>query len=180
MSQSVPCSRSAALRLARPVALAGAALALVLLACGESDREAALREASSQLEAAKQEVEQKQELVDRKRDAVEAAREELEKASGALEKARDRLAAAQERVGEYATDAVLFRSVQRRLLEDEKLERVAIAARVENGVVNLSGTVPSAKLRDRAVEVAKKTSGVVRVDSNIQVAGGAGQQASGE
>lgn len=174
MSESIP------VRLARGAALAVAALVLLPLACGESDREAELREASRALEEARSQVERKQEIVDRKREAVEAARRELEKARDELEQARERLAEAEERVGEHATDAVLFRSVQRRLLEDEKLENVAIAARVEQGVVELSGRVPSAKLRDRAVEVAKQASGVVRVESNIEVTAKAGERAPSE
>jgi osmotically-inducible protein OsmY len=60
--------------------------------------------------------------------------------------------------------------VQKRLLEDGDLSDVAIAARVSNGIVTLSGSVPNAKLRDRALEIARAAPGVGSVESRIEVA----------
>ena len=80
-------------------------------------------------------------------------------------------------VNRSATDAVIFRAVQKRLLEDDDLSEVAIAARVSKGVVTLSGSVPNAKLRDRALEIARTTPGVGGVESVIEVPVSAAKQA---
>ncbi len=44
----------------------------------------------------------------------------------------------------------------------------SVKAETNNGVVSLSGTVPSEASRLRAVELAKGTSGVSRVENNIK------------
>ncbi|MFI5216583.1 MAG: BON domain-containing protein [Candidatus Limnocylindria bacterium] len=61
--------------------------------------------------------------------------------------------------------------IQKQLLDDDDLEEVAISARVEHGVVTLSGVVPEAELRERAVKLAESVPGVVSVQDRIQVAG---------
>ena len=60
------------------------------------------------------------------------------------------------------TDAALFRSVQRRLLDDEELEDLAVAAEAAKGVITLRGTVPDQETRARAEEIARATPGVVK------------------
>ena len=98
-----------------------------------------------------------------------AAQEELAAAREALREAEAQLSGFEAKVNLSATDVVLFRSVQKRLLDDGALKDVAIAARVDKGVVSLSGTVPDSKIRDRAVEVARATPGVTSVESRLQI-----------
>jgi osmotically-inducible protein OsmY len=100
---------------------------------------------------------------------MQQAQERLEEARAALREAESEFAQREAVVSRSATDAVLFRAVQKRLLEDEDLSEVAIAAGVSKGVVTLSGSVPNAKLRDQAVEIARATPGVGRVESRIEV-----------
>jgi len=76
-------------------------------------------------------------------------------------------------VEKHTTDDAVFRAVQKRLLEDEGLEHVAISARVHNGAVTLSGTVPDEQTRDLAAEVARSALGVVDVNSQITMASAA-------
>ena len=80
----------------------------------------------------------------------------------------------EEEVGSQATDSMLFRTVQKRLLDDDQLEDVAIAARVEGGVVYLTGTVPDPALGERAAAIAADVPGVSSVQSRIQTLGGVG------
>jgi hyperosmotically inducible protein len=155
------------LSLAAPFAL-GALLA-VTTGCGGESQEQALEEATAALVAereavqeSREEVAARQETVDEAQGKLAAAKEEL----GIREKA---LREAEARVGLEATDATLFRSVQRRLLDDEQLEALAIAVQVKNGVVSLLGTVPDEKDRARAEEVARATPGVVTIDNQIKV-----------
>ena len=100
---------------------------------------------------------------------MEQARAALEEALGEQGEAEVRLAEAQSQVSLYATDDVLFRTIQKRLLEDGSLEGVAISAQVQDGVVLLAGDVPDEELRDRALEIARSVPGSLAVESRIRV-----------
>jgi osmotically-inducible protein OsmY len=109
-----------------------------------------------------------------KREATaKAAQDALAAARGEQREAERRIAEIEKELGSHATDPVLFRMVQKQLLDDDDLEDVGISARVERGVVTLSGVVSKEKLRKRAVEVAESVPGVVSVQDRIQIAGGA-------
>ena len=142
---------------------------LSLAACGGDQAEEKLEEASRYLAKAREAVEEARLDVEERQADAQAAQEELAVAREALREAEEELSGFEAKVDLNATDAVLFRSVQKRLLEDGDLEDVAIAARVDKGVVSLSGAVPEAELRDRAVEIARSTPGVTSVESRIQV-----------
>lgn len=145
------------------------AMAILLGACGEPSAEAQLAEARQQLERARQEVasaEARHEDAQRK---LERAREARDQAAEALRRAKAELARARKEVGRFATDDAIFRSVQRRLLEDEKLSEVAIPVRVKEGVVVLTGSVPERSLAERAEELAREASGVIEVRNHIEV-----------
>ena len=147
----------------------GLATALVALACGGGEPEVDLEQASQAAEEARVQVEQARETVQTRESEVKEAQERLAEARSALREAESEFAQREALVDRSATDAVLFRTVQKRLLEDGDLSEVAIAARVSKGVVTLSGSVPDAQLRDRAVEIARKTPGVGTVESRIEV-----------
>lgn len=149
--------------------LVGLATLLAALACGGSDPEVDLEQASKAVEEVRAEVEKAREMVEAREREAKRAQEQLAEARSALREAESRLAQREAVVDRSATDTVLFRSVQKRLLEDEDLSEVAIAARVSKGAVTLSGSVPDAKLRDQAVEIARTTPGVASVESLIAV-----------
>ena len=154
--------------------LRGAALVFALavagaVGCGESDQEAAFREAIERLDDAREVVTGAREEVDAKTLALERSREELAEAQEALVRAEQGLAEARAGVGVLATDEVLFREVQTRLLDDEQLESLAIGARVEKGVVTLSGEAASQEQSERAAELADEIPGVLGVDNRISI-----------
>jgi hyperosmotically inducible protein len=149
--------------------LLATALATSTLACGGPDPEAELVEASQAVEAAKSEVETARATVEKREAEVQEAQQRLSEARAALQKAQQDVAARKATVDASATDAVLFRTVQKQLLHDEKLQEVAISASVVNGVVTLTGDVANAAQRDRAVELARTTPGVANVESRITV-----------
>jgi osmotically-inducible protein OsmY len=149
--------------------LVGFATALAVLACGGSDPEVDLEQASQAVEEARVQVEKARETVETRESEVKEAEERLSEARSALREAESEFVQREAVVNRSATDAVLFRAVQKRLLEDGDLSDVAIAARVSKGVVTLSGSVPNAKLRDQAVEIARTTPGVGSVESRIEV-----------
>ena len=157
--------------------LVGLATALAALACGGSDPEVDLEQASQAVEEARVQVEKARETVQTRESEVKKAQERLAEARSTLREAESEFAQREAVVNRGATDAVLFRAVQKRLLEDDDLSDVAIAARVSKGVVTLSGSVPSAKLRDQAVEIARTTPGVGSVESRIEVPVSAAKEA---
>jgi osmotically-inducible protein OsmY len=150
------------------IALALAALCLAT-ACREDSREAKLRDAQRELAAAEAELEEARTNLTAKTEALAAAQQAHDEARAAVRQAEARVEAARSEVGVFATDDVLFRTVQTALLEDDRLRDVAIAASVSDGRVTLSGDVPESRLRDRAVELAKKVPGVTEVTSEIRV-----------
>jgi osmotically-inducible protein OsmY len=147
------------------------------LACGGSDPEANLEQASRAVEEARAEVAKDREAVQALESEVQEAQQRLADARSVLREAESELARRETAVDRSATDDVLFRTVQKRLLEDDDLSNVAIAARVSKGVVTLSGSVPNAKLRDRALEIARTTPGAGNVESRIEVQVSAAEEA---
>jgi osmotically-inducible protein OsmY len=129
------------------------------------------------VEEASAQVAKGRELVQARESEVEEAQKRLAEARSTLREAESELARRETAVDRSATDDVLFRTVQKQLLEDDDLSEVAIAASVSKGVVTLSGGAPNAKLRDRALEIARATPGVVKVESRIGVQVSAGKEA---
>ena len=154
--------------------LATAALVFALAAagasCGGNDREAAFREATESLAEAERAAEEARTWVAEEARAAEAAQAELARAEAGLAAAEETLAEARAQVGLHATDDVLFREIQTRLLDDDLLSEVAIAARVEKGTVTLSGQVADTDQRDRAAEIAGAVPGIIAVDNRVSVA----------
>jgi osmotically-inducible protein OsmY len=149
--------------------LAAIAAAALVFGCGGSDPEVDLARASKEVEKTRSARENAAETVNQREADVKQAQAKLEEARAALRKIEAELAKREAKVDRSATDEVLFRAVQKRLLDDAKLASVAIAAHVNNGLVTLTGNVPDAKLRDRATEVARETPGVQRVESQVQI-----------
>jgi osmotically-inducible protein OsmY len=152
----------------------GLAVGLFALGCGGSDPAVDLERASQAVDEARSRVGTAREVVTARESEVKDAKKRLAEAQTALHDAQTELATNEAAVDRNATDAVLFRTVQQRLLEDDDLAKVAIAASVTNGTVTLSGSVPNGELRDRAVEVARATPGVQKVQSRIEVPVAAG------
>jgi len=142
-----------------------------LAGCGDSEEEKieALTEELGKLREGlpklRTEVSEREATAKTANDALAAAR-------GELRERESRIAGIEKELGDHATDPVLFRMVQKELLDDDELEDVAIAARVDHGVVTLSGVVAKEKLRERAVKLAEAVPGVVSVQDRIQVASG--------
>ncbi|MGH8292908.1 MAG: BON domain-containing protein [Gammaproteobacteria bacterium] len=75
-------------------------------------------------------------------------------------------------VGSFADDSYLTSVVKAKLLGNTGLKAFHIHVTTQAQVVTLTGTVPTAALRDEAVQVAKGAGGVKRVVDNIQIGPG--------
>jgi osmotically-inducible protein OsmY len=138
--------------------------------CGGDSQEQELKEATAAVVAKQEAVQSAREEVESRQQVADEARKELEAAESALRIREQELREAESRVGLKATDATLFRSIQRRLLDDAELDDLAIAVQVTQGVVTLRGTVPDESDQARAEEIARATPGVVTLENRIEVA----------
>lgn len=157
------------------MAVASLLLSLVLAGCGGSSVEDELARSEEVLRETRADVLEARDGVREKQGALEAAREELDQARSALGEAEARLAQVESEVDLQATDALLFRGIQRKLLDEKRLAHVAIRVDVQKGVVTMYGTVPDAETRDAALEIGRGFPGVASVNDRIDVSGeGAG------
>lgn len=144
-------------------------LLLLGAGCGGESQEQELADATAAVVEKRVAVEEVRAAVEARQQEVNEAQKELEAARGELQVREQALAEAESHVGLKATDATLFRSVQRRLLDDEKLGGLAIAAEAKRGAITLRGTVPDEEARARAEEVARTTPGVFSVENQIEL-----------
>jgi len=68
-----------------------------------------------------------------------------------------------------AADSAISGEIRRRFNADVELAAYPIGIRTSSGTVTLSGTVGSYPMRDRAVDIARDTDGVRRVDNRLIV-----------
>ena len=90
----------------------------------------------------------------------------------ALNRARDAAATTADTVGTAGSavgDAALTTKVKTKFLADTAISGLKIDVDTKDDVVTLSGTVPSAAEKRKAVEVAKATDGVKSVIDNLKV-----------
>jgi osmotically-inducible protein OsmY len=141
----------------------------LVVGCGGTSEEDQLTQTEELLTGARGEVRAALAEVHSKEQGVETARVELDQARIALQEAREQLAEAEAEVDLAATDALLFRGIQRRLLEDERLARIAVRAEVDKGVVTLRGSVPDPDAREAALEIAQSFPGVAVVENELEL-----------
>ena len=72
-------------------------------------------------------------------------------------------------VGTMADDSDITARIKTRYLTDGKVNVLDVAVSTYEGVVTLTGTVPSASMRNSAVELARNTKGVKSVVDKITV-----------
>ncbi len=142
----------------------------LLVGCGNSEEEK-IEALTKELGSLREGLSETRAEVAEREATAKTANDALAKTRGELRESETRIAAIEKELGTHATDPVLFRMVQKQLLDDDDLEDVAISARADHGVVTLSGVVDNEKLRDRAVKLAESVPGVVSVQDRIQVAG---------
>ncbi len=68
------------------------------------------------------------------------------------------------------SDDVLFDQVRIRIANDREIGADKITVKVENGVVELTGSVRQDRQRERAEKIVKKVKGVKSVQNNLRVA----------
>lgn len=87
------------------------------------------------------------------------------------DKTRDTLSGAGDRAAGSAGDAAITAAVKTKLLGDGKTPGLALDVDTSNGVVTISGEVPTAAAHTEALRLARTTKGVTRVVDKMKVAG---------
>lgn len=77
--------------------------------------------------------------------------------------------AKQEGTGEYIDDAMITTKVKAAIFEDKTVKSTEVNVETFKGVVQLSGFVSSQTALNRAVEVARKVSGVKSVKNDMRL-----------
>ena len=96
-------------------------------------------------------------------------RANLNEAEAKLKEARNKVEAASQVVNKTVNDEVLFRTIQREVLDKKEFDKAAISVGVKNRVVTLTGNVPDEDTRKRAVKLAREQAGVKDVNDELQV-----------
>ena len=81
----------------------------------------------------------------------------------------DQLKVASEGAKAIVTDSAITTSLKTKFLADSTVRSADISVDTNNGVVTLSGTAPSQPAHKLAVDMARSTDGVRRVDDQIKV-----------
>jgi hyperosmotically inducible protein len=98
-------------------------------------------------------------------EAREAARDADAKTDAAQKKAGDTA----DRAGNVVSNAALTSAVKTKFLADTDISGLKIDVDSNNGVVTLTGMVPSAAEKNRALKVARETDGVKSVVDRLKV-----------
>jgi hyperosmotically inducible protein len=72
-------------------------------------------------------------------------------------------------VKNLVSDSTITAAINAKFLADPDIKSLGISATTVNGVVRLTGTVPNLAMNDRAISVAKETSGVKEVISELEI-----------
>lgn len=67
------------------------------------------------------------------------------------------------------SDAGISASIRNQLIKDAAIPANRISVQTEQGVVTLTGSVPSQAIKKRIIELSQKTKGVKRVESHLTV-----------
>lgn len=82
---------------------------------------------------------------------------------------KDGAARAARRVDEGLSDAALTTKIKAKIALDDTLKKTDVSVHTKDGVVTLSGTVPSAAMQGRVLQLARETAGVKSVANDLRV-----------
>ncbi|MES1950821.1 transport-associated protein [Salinisphaera sp. S4-8] len=144
-------------------------LSLSLLAgCSETPQEK-YDNAVEQLKEARESRNEAQEALNDKKEELQELQANLNEAEAELKKARDKVAAASEAVNKTVNDQVLFRTIQRDVLNEKSFDKSAISVGVKDRVVTLTGVVPDEETRELALKKARSQAGVEDVIDELEI-----------
>ncbi|MES1923880.1 BON domain-containing protein [Salinisphaera sp. T31B1] len=155
------------------VRFAATSLALVIgattLAGCSKDPQEKYDDAVEQLNEAREARNDAQDKLNSKKEELAELQSNLDEAESNLSDARNQVDQASQAVNKTVNDEVLFRTIQRELLDKKKFDQAAISVGVQDRVVTLTGNVPDEKTHKQALETARSQAGVKNVVDQLQV-----------
>jgi hyperosmotically inducible periplasmic protein len=97
------------------------------------------------------------------------AQVDVDRARDAGAKVGETVAEGANQVQRAATDAGLTAKIKSKMALDDTVKAINIDVDTTNGIVTLNGFVPDAQARDRAVQLARETEGVVSVEDRLTI-----------
>ncbi|WP_158583488.1 BON domain-containing protein [Salinisphaera sp. Q1T1-3] len=147
---------------------AGLFAATLATGCSQSPQDQ-YDDAVNSLNDSKQELNDAQKRVENARQQMRQAQQSFQQAQQDLDSTRQDMEQARQKVQKSATDQILFRVLQKDVLNKSRFSDAAISVGVEQSVVTLTGAVPDKKTRDKAVELVKNQPGVAHVVDRLQI-----------
>ncbi|WP_293625518.1 BON domain-containing protein [Salinisphaera sp.] len=142
--------------------------ASLLAGCSETPQEK-YDNAVEQLKEARESRNEAQEALNEKKEELNELQANLNESENELQEARQKVAAASEAVNKTVNDQVLFRTIQRDVLNEKSFDKSAISVGVKDRVVTLTGVVPDEETRELALEKARSQAGVEDVVDELQL-----------
>jgi hyperosmotically inducible periplasmic protein len=87
------------------------------------------------------------------------------------EEIKDRAARTAQRVDEGLADTALTTKIKAKVALDDTVKHADVSVHTKDGIVTLTGTVPSAAAQARLVQLARETEGVKSTVNQITIAG---------
>lgn len=125
--------------------------------------------ATSQLQDAKKALSDSKQKVASQQKEVDEAQKKLGELQKKVDAKRQKVVTATQAVDKTVNDEVLFRTLQKNLLDKDKFSDSAISVGVHNLVVTLSGVVPDQDTHDQAIKVTRNQAGVADVRDQLQI-----------
>ena len=97
------------------------------------------------------------------------AQVDVDRARDAGARVGETVAEGANQVQRAATDAGLTAKIKSKMALDDTVKAISIDVDTTNGIVTLNGFVPDAQARDRAVQLARETEGVVSVVDRLTI-----------
>ena len=97
------------------------------------------------------------------------AQVDVDRARDAGARVGETVAEGANQVQRAATDAGLTAKIKSKMALDDTVKAINIDVDTTNGIVTLNGFVPDAQARDRAVQLARETDGVVSVVDRLTI-----------
>ena len=92
-----------------------------------------------------------------------------EEKKGAMERFGATVDEKVEKTKEFFSDSAVTARIKRRLFQDDTVPAKDIKVTVDNGVATLEGDAPGEEIAQRALEIARATEGVVKVENRLSI-----------
>jgi osmotically-inducible protein OsmY len=140
----------------------------MLTGCSESPQDQ-YKDATQNLKQAKQARQDAQQTLQDKQQALADAKKDVKQAKSDLQSAKQKVAQAMQKVDKLVDDKILFRTIQRKLVNNKNFGNSAISVSVNQRVVTLTGTVPDQSTHKKALQTTRSQPGVKKVIDSLKV-----------